>query len=120
MININARCRIIQGEDRNIPVVLLLDNSTWTPLNLTGATEIVATFIKRDGTAIDKTLSGSGGVTIVDATCGSILIALSAVNTNDMKASDKQSFEIAVTLASGKIRKTQVLQRLDVVAKLEC
>ena len=118
MINLDNAISIIQGEDRIIPVILLIDNEPFKPWDITGATEIVATFIKRDNATLLKKLS-LAEVTIVEAVCGQIEIALTAADTDSMRVSDKQSFEVAVTIA-GKVRKTQIIGRLNVIGKLEC
>ena len=118
MINIDNAISIIQGEDRTIPVILLIDNEPFKPWDITGATEIVATFIKNDQTTITKTLTALQ-VSIVEAVCGMIEIELAAADTLNMRVSDKQSFEIAVTIA-GKVRKTQIMGRLNIRSKLEC
>mgnify|MGYP000452782235 CR=1 FL=1 len=60
------RCvTVIQGEDRLIGVTVMKDDATFTPQDLTGVTEIVAVFIKRDGSALEKKLSVSPEVVIV-------------------------------------------------------
>lgn len=115
------RCiTLIQGEDRVLGVTVMKDDPAFQPLDLTGYTEIVAVFIKRDGSALEKKLSVTGEVVIVDATCGRIAIALTAANTLALKASDRQSFELALTDAASKTRKVQILGRLNIEAKLEC
>lgn len=118
-LSLSRPIEVIQGEDRTIGLTIMKDSDEFEPYDLTGVTEISVLFIKRDASTLERTLSGAGGVTVVAATAGRIAVALTAAQTADLKVSNNQSFEIAITIAS-KIRKVQVLGRLNVIGELEC
>lgn len=119
-LNLHRPITLIQGEDREVGVTVLYDSQEFKPYDLTGVTEIVATFIKRDNSTFVKKLSITGEVVVVDEECGKFTITLTAADTENMKASDKQSFEVAITDAGSKVRKFQVIGRLNVKMRLEC
>lgn len=72
------------------------------PFDLTGATEIVAVFPGANGTPVKKTLSNSGGITVVGAPgAGKIQIVLATTDTQAMQPNPQiaQNLQIIATIA---------------------
>lgn len=98
--NIQA-IQIVQTVSRNL-FARLFYSRTLEPFDLTGATEIVALFPGADDTPIEKTLSGSGGITVIGSPgAGKIQIALSSTDTGNMQANPQigQNLQITATIA---------------------
>lgn len=75
---------------------------TGEPFNLTGATEIIALFPGLNNTPVKKTLSNSGGITVVGSPgAGKIQIALSTTDTQAMQSNPQinQNLQITATIA---------------------
>lgn len=99
----NSGCdtvQIVQTAQTNI-FSNLFRNKFRSPFDLTGATEVAAIFPGSNGTPVIKTLSGSGGVTIVGAPgAGKIQVALSSTDTAAMLANPQigQNLQIVATI----------------------
>ena len=81
----------------------LFYSKTGEPFDLTNVSEIVASFPGADGTPIQKTYNGSGGVTIVGAPgAGKIQIALTSGDTASMQPNPQigQPLQLDVTIGS--------------------
>ena len=104
---------IKQGEDFTITVILNTDEGKC--YNLTGATEITATF-NGTGGAINITLT-STDIVVVNAVGGEITIKITDTNTA-LLVLGTQSFEILVDEASGDKRIIQFLKCLNIIKRL--
>lgn len=86
------------GEGRTIPLRIV--HKDRTSFDLTGVTEIQVRFRKKDGTALIKTLVNiaplSGGVTVVEALEGRILIDLQSLESELLKIGERQDFSVIV------------------------
>jgi hypothetical protein len=74
---------------------------TGEPYDLTGVTEIIALLPGSDGSPVAKTLTNSGGVTVVgSAGAGKIQIALTTLDTGNLQPSPQipQNLQVIVTL----------------------
>jgi hypothetical protein len=101
---------IVQGEDRTLNLVV--KTSEGEPFDLTGATEIDARFMNEDRTVLSKLLS-LNKVVINEAKLGKLSVILAAAETALMKAGERQSFEVHITIG-GEVRIVQYLQNLTI------
>lgn len=105
--------KITQGEDITIPVRLTKESGGC--YDLTGATEITATF-NGTGGAIDITLT-STDIVVDNAPGGEISIKVSDTNTA-LLVLGTQSFEVLVDEASTDKRIIQFLKCLSIIKRL--
>lgn len=92
--------QIVQSADVSF-FARLFYTKTGEPFNLTGVTEIVASFPGSNGVPVKKTYT-SGAITVVGSPgAGKIQIALSTIDTELMQANPqiKQNLQIIVTIA---------------------
>lgn len=93
---------ITQGDDAIISAQILVNNNgTLTPKDLTLHDEIKAIFIKADKTKLTKTLTASGGVTKTSAIGGVIAITIPRAETAVLKTGEFQSFEVELITDNG-------------------
>jgi len=104
--------KIIQGEDIDLSVNLAQGTQ---PYDLTGYTEITASFILTAGGCLDKTFTG-GDITVTSDTRGEIVVALSDTDTDSL-LSGVQSFEVLIDFGT-KRRIAQLKSALNIVEKL--
>jgi len=84
---------IVKGEDRTINLKIV--DTEGEPYDLTGYTEITAKFPTTSGTALTKTYSASGGITVTSAEAGRLAIALTDTDTALLLSDDnRQDFEL--------------------------
>lgn len=81
-----AQFFVVQGEDRTINVTAT-DSIDKTPVNLTGVTEISASFANATTGAVVFTKTGSE-ITITDAIRGKFTIVMSDAKTINLKTGD--------------------------------
>lgn len=109
---LNQTFTIVRGEDKEI-IVRLIDKETHDPITLdVTVTEIVAKF-QGDGQTITKTLTLSGGITVVTAATGKFKIVLTDTDTLLLAVGKNKSFEVVVT-KSGIVSIVQFLSILEV------
>lgn len=92
---------IIMGEDK-ILTVQLQDQKTKEFIDISGATEIIALFMKSDNTALQKKLSLSQ-IVVISGLAGKFQIILTSVDTASLMqtpADSYSSIEIRLTIAS--------------------
>jgi len=106
---------IIQGSDREFNV-RIESQETKEPFDLTGVSEIVACFIKDDGSILSKKMT-LGQIAVVNALGGKIKVTLDEVDTAALKAGENKSFEIEITI--GTITSiVQFIEQLTVIKRV--
>lgn len=90
---------IIRESDREFSVRITI-KETGDPFDLTGVSQIKAYFPKTDGTALEKNLSPSGAIVVLNALAGKIKITLSEADTALLNVGEAQSFEVEIQIGS--------------------
>ena len=106
--------QVIKGSDRNINFVLL--GPHCEPLDLTGVLEIKVGLKKVDGTTLTKTKT-SGGVQIVNAVAGKIVLNLTPADTNSL-APNLMDVEIKIESSTNKITIVNIEKAFNVVPEI--
>lgn len=101
---------IVKGEAVDLPLTVLQSNGK--PYDLTGADEVEFCIYDQDGAVLSKKLTDTE-ITIDEAILGEITVALGVADTELLKVSDNQSFDVKVTKA-GKPRIAKFERLLDV------
>lgn len=110
-----SRVVIIRGSDRELFLRILVKD-TGEPFDLTGATEISASFRNEDGTTLTKLLT-TLGITVISAEAGKIKVTLTDANTVLLKVGVDQDFEVVIDI--GSVRSiVQFKEALNVEAKI--
>lgn len=108
------KIKIIKGEDRNL-VLNLVDENSGENFNLTGWTAEKAVFKNEDGTNIEKI---GGDVTINSPEeLGKVTVNLSDTDTSAMAESEGASFELEISMGT-ETRIVQFVEALEIIARL--
>jgi hypothetical protein len=84
---------LLPGEERVIPLRAVY--SDQSPINLTGVTEIIVRFKRKDGNALIKSMTGTD-VLIVDPLAGRYSVKLSSDDTRSLKKGERQDFTAVI------------------------
>lgn len=100
MAKTTGTVNLVRGEDKIIP--FSFRRSVGTPLDLTTASSIVATFRTKNQGFASVTKVG-GGIIITSGAAGLIEVSLPSMFTSDMADGDRQDFQIDIILDSKKM-----------------
>ncbi len=108
------KIKIIQGEDRDL-VLNLVDENSGENFDLTGWAADKAIFKAADGTNIEKI---GGDVTInAPAELGKVTVNLSDTDTSAMATSEGASFELEISMGT-ETRIVQFVEALEIISRL--
>lgn len=110
---------VIQGSDLSFNI-RLKDKATGDPFDLGNTNEIKVLFPKESSaTPLIKTLTSSGGVTILNSPGGRMQVLLNEGDTDDLKVGDRLDFEVEIQKNSGADTFiVQMLKKLTVKKRL--
>lgn len=108
--------KVVQGSNREFSV-RVVEQPAGTPMDLTGVavTDIVAEFVKSDGTCLS--LTGATSIVIESALGGKIKIVMTTANTAALKLGVSQAFQLKITKAA-KLNIVRLEKALDVLAQV--
>lgn len=91
---------LVRGEDRIIP--FSFRNASGSPLDLTDATVIVATFKTKSNGIASVTLADNKIEIVTPPGAGMVNVSLNSAFTTEMADGDRQDFQIDVVIAGKK------------------
>lgn len=110
---------LVRNEDATIPFTLIKARDTFVPLDISAATEIVARFVKEDGTKLEKTMT-SGAVVIVNGPAGQGTVSVAQADTKILQVSERANMEIQVQFGAAPYRIVQIRGKLNVRDSILC
>ena len=107
--------RIVKGEEKTL-LVDITDDVSGKPYDVTDADEIRIIFKKPTG-VLTRTLTESGGVTIIDGKLGEIQVHLTEANTAELREDPAAPMEIEI-VEDGVTKVIQLQKVLEVIKRL--
>ena len=114
--NHNKPVSIIRKSDRSF-VIRLINHENMEPFDISGASQVKAYFPKEEGGAVEKNMTPSGAIQILNPAIGKIEITLDENDTALLNVGEAQSFEVEIQIGSI-TTVVQFVELLDVLDRI--